>query len=702
MISLLVEASIRSLGVALLVGIGLRLFRVRNVLAQKAAWSLVLAAALLMPIAQSLPTRWPSVPVSMTVHMPASVWPQGKALLPASQAAQSSRAAAQQFQIEPPVAGGNRFPAPLTSHTDFNPAARLTAESQNASSLAVLGNALRRVRQIALVWILYCVVFGLLLLRMCYGIILAARIWHAAEPVALGPELGFNPGFAVRSSFAVSSPVTVGSGVILPPDFEQWDVEKLRIVLAPERSHIRNADFYLQLLVGLYGALFWFSPLGWWLKRKLSELSEAISDLAGLEEAASRISYAQLLVEFAALPRPTLIGVAMARTSNLSVRIDRLLDDSIFRQAFAGRRRLLVAVLLVPVALFAATAVLRVEAAESPQQTLAIGGSQSQAPAPAPAPTVPQEPLTGVSNPDAAPAAAPATAPLAPAVPDLAPPAPDLAPPAPPAPYPHAYGEIHDSADDKAYGQSSSTSGSGDNVLTSGQTDANGKHLPWTSIGHYSYYSNGDSWAVVTGPNQLRFSGDWIHGTRESIDKARKLAGGEFLWFTRGGKSYLIEDAAVVAQIKAMYKPMDELGRQQEELGRQQEKLGQEQAALAGKWSEVRVPTPDMSREIAQAEAAMAKLKTEQFTKVSPEELAEVQGKLAELQGRLAEIQGHKGDFAGTYGEKQGHLGDLQGKLGEQQGRLGEQEGKLAEEADRKVKSIIDHSLSDGKARPVQ
>ena len=206
----------------------------------------------------------------------------------------------------------------------------------------------------------------------------------------------------------------------------------------------------------------------------------------------------------------------------------------------------------------------------------------------------------------------------------------------------------------------------------------------------------------MTGPNQLRFSGDWIHGTRESIDKARKLAGGEFLWFTRGGKSYLIEDAAVVAQIKAMYKPMDELGRQQEELGRQQEKLGQEQAALAGKWSEVRVPTPDMSREIAQAEAAMAKLKTEQFTKVSPEELAEVQGKLAELQGRLAEIQGHKGDFAGTYGEKQGHLGDLQGKLGEQQGRLGEQEGKLAEEADRKVKSIIDHSLSDGKARPVQ
>jgi hypothetical protein len=77
MISSLVEAAIRSIGVALIVGIGLRVFRVRNVLAQKAAWSLVLAAALVMPIAQSLPKNWRG-PVSMTIHMPAAVWRQGR------------------------------------------------------------------------------------------------------------------------------------------------------------------------------------------------------------------------------------------------------------------------------------------------------------------------------------------------------------------------------------------------------------------------------------------------------------------------------------------------------------------------------------------------------------------------------------------------------------------------------------------------
>jgi beta-lactamase regulating signal transducer with metallopeptidase domain len=58
-------------------------------------------------------------------------------------------------------------------------------------------------------------------------------------------------------------------------------------VLAHEGSHVRQRDFYLQLLAGFYTAITWFSPLGWWLKHKLSELSEAISDRAGLEESAA-------------------------------------------------------------------------------------------------------------------------------------------------------------------------------------------------------------------------------------------------------------------------------------------------------------------------------------------------------------------------------------------------------------------------------
>ena len=58
----------------------------------------------------------------------------------------------------------------------------------------------------------------------------------------------------------------------------------------------------------------------------------------------------------------------MARPGSLSRRIERLLNDSAFRQAFAGgRRRVCSRSLLVPVALFAATALVRVQAAQQPR-----------------------------------------------------------------------------------------------------------------------------------------------------------------------------------------------------------------------------------------------------------------------------------------------------------------------------------------------
>jgi hypothetical protein len=522
----------------------------------------------------------------------------------------------------------------------------------------------------------YGAICGLLLLRLLYGVGAAAKLWLAAEPVDQSVSAKIARGLNLRSSQAVFSPVTIGSGVVLPADYAEWDSEKLRIVLAHESSHIRQRDFYLQMLGGLYAAVFWFSPLGWWLKRKLSDLGEAISDRAALEEAASSVSYAQVLLEFAAMPRPTLTGVAMARTTNLSHRIERLLNETIFRQSFVASRRALLVGLLFPLALIAATSMIRVEAAGQAPPTPPPPPANAPAPAQAPAPPLPGAPLTGVSNPDALPALA---APTPDGMP-LAPPAPDgsavPAPPMPPTPGP--YGEIHDSADDQ------------DRTVTN--SNDKGGHSHSTSVGHgysYSYSSNGESWALVTDPNQrhITFNGDWNEATRETFDKATRMAHGKFIWFTRNGKSYIVDDPALVAQIETMYKPMEELGRQQAKLGEEQRQLGEEQR-------QVRMPTPDLTKEIAQASAAIAKLQAEKQAEMNSAELAEIQDKLAELQGKLGEIQGRVGDKMGLVGEKQGHLGELQGKLGEQ-------EGKLAEEANRKMKSIIDQTLGNRKAKPV-
>jgi hypothetical protein len=716
MIPALIEAALRAIVVALTVWAGLRLFRENNVLAQKAAWGLVLAAAVAMPLLM----RWQFLPAAASVRLPVPTWQRLHESSPNQAAAPlSSRSAstAPQMQFsatpEPMASTGDRFPAPTIPKFEFNPPpparpvqVQPSAAQQDSWSffnrIGDLAAALRLIQPGTAAGVLYLAVLAGLLLRIIYGLGMAVRIWLGAE-VVVAPadpevETALLQGLRLRSSRAVSSPVTIGSGVVLPTDYGEWDAEKLRIVLAHERSHVRQADFYLQMMAGIYAAVFWFSPLGWWLKRKLSDLGEAISDRAGLEEATSRSSYAQILLEFAALPRPTATGVAMARTSNLSHRIERLLNESSFRQAFArSRTRILVAILLVPMALFAGTALIRVEAAapgQSAPPAPAAAVNPATAPAVAPAPAATDQAPPAASD-------APPTAPSADTAAPVPPVAPGVAPVPPVAPSASEYRVIHDSADDRALVIADSQDSSNTNINTD---TAKGKRSTSEGKGYsYSYSSDGDSWALITDPSDhVTFSGEWNNYSKGTIDKVRKLTNGKFLWFTRDGKSYFVDDPAIIAQIQAMYKPMEELGHQQEALGKQQEELGRKQEELGRKQEEASVPTPDISKEMAKLNEAVAKLDAKKGSTVSQEELADIEGKIGDIQGRLGELQGEMGARQGEFGAMQGRLGAEQGKLGAQQGRLGAEQGRIASEADRKVKGIIGDSLHNGKAKPVE
>ena len=70
MIPSLVEAALRSVLVAIAVWAGLRVFRVSNVLAQKAAWGLVLAAAIFMPMLLPVVARLSILPSQATLVLP--------------------------------------------------------------------------------------------------------------------------------------------------------------------------------------------------------------------------------------------------------------------------------------------------------------------------------------------------------------------------------------------------------------------------------------------------------------------------------------------------------------------------------------------------------------------------------------------------------------------------------------------------------
>jgi beta-lactamase regulating signal transducer with metallopeptidase domain/DUF4097 and DUF4098 domain-containing protein YvlB len=414
-VSELPGAALRSLALAIGVWVILRLFRVRNVLALKCAWTLVLAAAFLMPLLLPIASHLPRA----TLVLPAFM----HRVAPANPAPLSEQSVAPQASqpIAPPAPHRSAKSAASRPHNTGSPAAVPAdftvppVEETPARSVP----AFQYLSAVEAAALLYLAISGLLFVRLVYGLIRAFLLWRSARPVSA--ELTAAHGLRLRASAAVSSPVTIGFSVVLPADFMDWGSEKLRIVLAHERSHIRQGDFYLQALAGFYAAIVWFSPLGWWLKRQLSDLAEAISDRSGLEEAASRASYARILLEFAAAPRPTLIGVAMARPSNLSHRIERLFNDRAFRQAFTANRRTLATALLVPVVLFAATTLVRVEAAAQAPQT---ASAPSQTPASSPSRPEPAQPAVQsdaepaqVAAPEAVPAPPQAPAPSSPATP---------------------------------------------------------------------------------------------------------------------------------------------------------------------------------------------------------------------------------------------------------------------------------------------
>ena len=385
MIHVLIDAAMRSLFVGLIVAVGLRAFRIRNVFAQKAALGLVLVGALAMPLLMPIAGRLQLLPANASIVLPA----HPMTLLEELQARLLAKSGS--GTLPKPITPATPAPESRQAEKASGPARDSASaprakesEPSNAQAASVkkesgTGRA-RKVEEMpplpqhsrvafspaSLALSIYIGVAVLFLLRLALGLAVTLRLWFTAAPISTLEVSDVLTGLALRASTRVSSPLTIGSAILLPADYDTWDKEKVRIVLAHERSHVRQGDFYLQLLAGIYTSLVWFSPLGWWLKKELADLAEAISDRAGIEQARSRTSYAQILLEFAAAPRPTALGVAMARSSSLARRIERLLNDHAFRQSFAGGRRALFAVVLVPVTLFAATAMVRVQAATHP------------------------------------------------------------------------------------------------------------------------------------------------------------------------------------------------------------------------------------------------------------------------------------------------------------------------------------------------
>jgi beta-lactamase regulating signal transducer with metallopeptidase domain len=620
---LLLEAAVRSLVMGAIILVALRLMRIEQVRARRTAWLLALAGALAMPLLVSAQIG-PRLLPELAIVSPriASNAASAAAPLSAQISAPTSVPRAAQAQALGPVYGDYR--GPLSESRAGNPAPALEENSDAAPfanavlSLAIFG---------------YCVVAAVLSLRLCAGVGFALRLRNRAERVIFP----FDPQLDVRTSDRVASPVTIGSSVLLPRNYTSWDGATLRIVLSHERAHVRQKDFLIHTLAGLHCALFWFNPFSWWLQRQLAELGEALSDCAAVEQAESRTGYAEILLAFATRARWPLNGVAMASASNLTPRIERLLNDQGFERSFAKAQRLpFIAAGVVALAMFASTSMVRATDTTPP------------------APLTPAAPVSPPAPISATPAAVSPPAPATPAT-----------PPKKPVRVKKPANTVFITDEDDADTVIDHDAAREEEGVLAINSDHShimfnmGNRLPSLS-GDYIYFQHNGKPYLIQDP--------------QIIAKAQALLG----------------------PTKELRERQKMLGEQQRLLGAQQRVLGsQERAIRLVETPEFKQQMAELQRTIKELDLPRLTAQIDQKA------LAEVQAHLGEIQARVGELQSEFGAQQGKFGEEQGKLGEQQGKLGEQQAILGEQQRKIVEEARQQLKPIIEQAIREGKGTPI-
>jgi hypothetical protein len=322
MMMILLESAVRSMGLGVAIWLGLALFRVRHPNVRSLVWTVALAASLAMPAliagAREASPHWPALTVSY--HGPQ--W------------------------LNPGHAPAAATPVPVRTPL---PAAFQDVPGPTVDWPQVLTVA-------------YASIATFLLARLFVGLVLTWRLRRAAAPSTMSTE-GCRD---VWVSPSLTVPVTFGSAILLPAGSSDWSARTRQAVLAHERSHIARGDSYVQFLAQLHRAIFWFSPFAWWLADQLANLAEAscddraVAELGGAELGAS-LGYAEILLDIARcadrVPAGVArAGVAMARSSKIGPRIERILAGRI-APPLARRTRLLIVAGLAPLIVAASLAI---------------------------------------------------------------------------------------------------------------------------------------------------------------------------------------------------------------------------------------------------------------------------------------------------------------------------------------------------------
>ena len=727
----LVDPAVRSLALACIASGALALCRAKNVSLRLGVWRVILIVALAMPF---LALLMPPLPVSVPIAQ-RFVNLQSPATVESSvEPAEDTPATAPTTTAYAPIPVFNYSVAPSRNYS--RPIAASPARARlrmPISRIAVAGGIYATVAIFFLARLILGITFGSRLDRNSHAIddphtLARLHFFARAARIHSTPRLAESELLSVPVTFGIRHP-----SILLPATWREWEPTELDAVLAHEISHVARRDALTERLSLLHRAIFWFSPLSWWLDRRLAELAEEASDDAALAAGADRTRYAETVLGFfaaleAAPGRVWWQGVAMASAGQAEKRLDRILE---WKGSVAMQLKkpvvVIAAFLAIPVVCVTAGFRPTIESIHStpPQSVQPPAPAVPAPPASAPEPSaVPEPPVpsTQATTPaptpgvDPVPMASVSVVPVMQVDPHVVIPPmahivsmddvsrlhftvkPDVhvspnvvvTPLASIAPHvsvrpvislPHLAVIVPQAQQSPQSGHS--------NTLITGEDDD----------GQQFVISAGNSSVVVSG-NGFSMNSD---GESNFVNSLRHNVSGDFIWFIRDGKAYVIRDPDTIKRAMEFFAPAQELGRKQEELGKQQEALGEQQEAL-GKQQEalgeqmekVHVKIPDMTAQLQKLEAELKKMSDGG----TQEDLGRIQEKIGEIQDRIGELQSQAGDQQSQLGEKQGALGEQQGKLGEQQGELGRQQEEASRKAAQQMKQLLDEAVAHGLAKP--
>jgi beta-lactamase regulating signal transducer with metallopeptidase domain len=412
------------------------------------------------------------------------------------------------------------------------------------SSAAFAFDALPSLPDVALPWIvaLWATGAGVLALRMVCGLLWVRRLRAGSTPYdrdgwqarldRLSQRFGIRRTVALRIITDGDSPLSAGwwKPVVLVPAALalRMPAHLLEALLAHELAHIRRHDYLVNLLQGAVEILLFYHPVVWWLSRRIRIEREQVADhIAATVLGEPR----RLAVALSELDRYAIALPAFAQAAHggqLMSRIQQLVRPD--RRAVGGIVALPLVGLVAAGIAFYAHARFEPAAATAEPATLAAVATQAE---PAPAPRSAQA-SQSAPMPKPAPMPQPAPAPQ-------------------PAPTP----------------------------------ESRPSPRPTTGITLRSDDSRAGYALVRKDREGFSMSGDL--DDVDAIRAARRSIDGDFIWFRRDGKAYVVRDAALLTRAVTAWQPTDALNAQMQSLNarmephnKKMEILGKRMESLAG------------------------------------------------------------------------------------------------------------------------